>query len=280
MRSMITCALVLCLTSATLGWAQEATPPAGSQDAKLRDEITALKQSQEDLRLKIKELELQNRELMLTVREVRLEMQQLTQSMKGVVAPPATSISAVPDAKPAPAPEVSDDTKPDPSVEARLELERDRASESEAENVDPVRQEADGLLRQGIEAANTMHDYATAVEILSRAIALDPFENQSFFYRGVAHHRLKHYIEAMADFTTAAQHSEAGPVRTTSLYNIACEHAVLGNKSEAFHYLEKAFSEGFRDFVHVRSDPDLESLQDEARFVDLVKSYEKADESP
>ncbi|MFO0981191.1 MAG: hypothetical protein U1E76_05465 [Planctomycetota bacterium] len=268
MRSMIrTCAVAFLALSLSPLHAQEPSQQP-SAEAKLREEVAALKQAQEDLRLRLRELELQNRELILTVREARLEMQQLAQQWKSGGQQVDASKSAV---KPTSAPA--------DSTEARLELERDREAEA-AEAADPVQQETDELVRQGIDAVNHRNDYANAVEILSRAIALDPFENQAFFYRGVAHHFLKHYIEAMADFTTAAEHSSAGPVRTTSLYNIACGHAVLGNSGHAFEYLEKAFSEGFRNFVQMREDPDLTSIRGDPRFEDLMQRCERADDGP
>jgi len=265
--SIIACALLLIAALASGVRSQDST----ASDPKLREEIIALRQAQEDLRLKLRELELQNRELMLTMREMRLDLQQMTERLKR--SPPSATVSTE-----APAPKDADN----PSVEARLEVAKDRMEEPPAPaEVDPARKELEDLLKLGIDTANKQHDYAQAVEILSRVIALDPHEDQAFFYRGVAHHYLRHYVEAMADFTTAAENSEPGPVRLASLYNIACGHAVLGNRGFALNLLEKALSEGFREFVHIREDPDMKSVRDDPRFLELMKTYESksADEN-
>lgn len=255
-----TCALMSLLAAVSGVRAQDAT-----SETKLREEIVALKQSQEDLRLKLRELEIQNRELMLTIREVRLEMQVLSERLR---VPALASKSR---------PEATADAKTDElNVESQLELLKEGEPEPEATADEPVSSEADDLLKLGIDAANQKSDYANAVEILSRAIALNPFETKAFFHRGVAHHYLKHYVEAMADFTTAAEYSKSGPVRQASLYNIACGHAVLGNRLHALNLLEKALDEGFREFVHMREDPDLASIRDDPRYIELIKTYDES----
>jgi tetratricopeptide (TPR) repeat protein len=240
-----------------------------SSDQKLREEIVSLRQAQEDLRLKLRELELQNRELMVTIREMRLDMQLLAERMRR----PAAPVSNL-EVEPASPPEAEGSKE-----EARLEVAKVHTAEPEPApapppEIDAKQKEVADLLKLGIDTANKQRDYAQAVEILSKVIALDPHEHQAFFYRGVAHHYLKHYVEAMADFTTAAENSEPGPVRLASLYNIACGHAVLGNRGHALNLLEKALSEGFREFAHIREDPDMQSIRDDPRFIELMKTYE------
>jgi serine/threonine protein kinase/tetratricopeptide (TPR) repeat protein len=50
------------------------------------------------------------------------------------------------------------------------------------------------------------------------------------------------------------------------LYNAACLFALLKKKPEAMEALRKAWEAGFRDVSHVRRDPDLAMLHDEADF--------------
>jgi non-specific serine/threonine protein kinase len=50
------------------------------------------------------------------------------------------------------------------------------------------------------------------------------------------------------------------------LYNAACLYSLLKRKPEAMEALKKAWEAGFRDASHVRRDPDLVLLHDEAEF--------------
>ena len=53
-------------------------------------------------------------------------------------------------------------------------------------------------------------------------------------------------------------------------YNLACSHALTGNKEEAFIALFKAIKLGYSDFNHLRKDSDLKSLRNDPRFKKLV----------
>jgi TolB-like protein/Tfp pilus assembly protein PilF len=56
-----------------------------------------------------------------------------------------------------------------------------------------------------------------------------------------------------------------------SAYNIAVIHQGLGNKDQAFEWLEKAFTERSADLVHINGDPRFDSLRSDARFRNLIK---------
>ena len=43
----------------------------------------------------------------------------------------------------------------------------------------------------------------------------------------------------------------------------------------ALNLLEKALDEGFSQFVHMREDPDLNSIRDDPRYIELIKTYDK-----
>ena len=53
-------------------------------------------------------------------------------------------------------------------------------------------------------------------------------------------------------------------------YNVACSLALLGRKGDAFSALERSVAVGYRDVVHMDSDPDLSALRGEARY-DRIK---------
>jgi len=52
------------------------------------------------------------------------------------------------------------------------------------------------------------------------------------------------------------------PKDRVALYNLACAHALSGDRDNAAQYLLKAWEAGFRDVEHIKNDPDLESIRD------------------
>lgn len=58
-------------------------------------------------------------------------------------------------------------------------------------------------------------------------------------------------------------------------YNIACAYASLDKVSEACTSLEQAFKFGFDNYATVRADPDLEMLEGEPEFDNLMARFDK-----
>jgi tetratricopeptide (TPR) repeat protein len=56
-------------------------------------------------------------------------------------------------------------------------------------------------------------------------------------------------------------------------YNLACSLASLAQVSAAVEALSTAFKNGYRDFEHVETDPDLDLLRKEPEFQALLKIY-------
>ena len=54
-------------------------------------------------------------------------------------------------------------------------------------------------------------------------------------------------------------------------YNFACSLALMGKKEESFGMLEQAVKLGYKEFDHMKQDPDLKSLRDDPRFEALLK---------
>jgi TolB-like protein/Tfp pilus assembly protein PilF len=59
------------------------------------------------------------------------------------------------------------------------------------------------------------------------------------------------------------------PNDSSVLYNCACIHCKLGNKSEALGNLRKAWEAGFKDSEWARRDPDLALIKDEPEFEEI-----------
>jgi beta-lactamase regulating signal transducer with metallopeptidase domain/Flp pilus assembly protein TadD len=57
----------------------------------------------------------------------------------------------------------------------------------------------------------------------------------------------------------------------TSAYNVACAHALQGNRDAAFEWLRKAEASGFELADHARDDDDLDSLHRDPRWEQVVR---------
>jgi len=126
------------------------------------------------------------------------------------------------------------------------------------------------LLSLAVNANVRLRDPARALEYFERAYEL----NQSPFMRV-----LRACYRARSGKAEEARTVLAGVVPVPSLYyNIACTHALLGEKDAALDYLERDFREnaptpGSRTQKRewARKDPDLASLRDEPRFQRLLE---------
>jgi Flp pilus assembly protein TadD len=62
------------------------------------------------------------------------------------------------------------------------------------------------------------------------------------------------------------QLAELRPQDPTVIYNLACSLSLTGEIEEAFSMLARAIFLGYRDFRHIRRDPDLAALRRDPRF--------------
>ena len=76
----------------------------------------------------------------------------------------------------------------------------------------------------------------------------DPRNANAWFRLGYALHALGRLDEALKAHQKAA---EFPSVRPTALYNVACVHALRGDKDQALSALEKAASAGFANADHL-----------------------------
>jgi tetratricopeptide (TPR) repeat protein len=81
----------------------------------------------------------------------------------------------------------------------------------------------------------------------------------------------KNYAEALKGFRKLAEEFPDLNLGLNSTYNVACCHALLGDKNEALNWLEKAIVLGWNDPAHIEQDTDLESLRGEERYRKLVE---------
>lgn len=57
-------------------------------------------------------------------------------------------------------------------------------------------------------------------------------------------------------------------------YNLACSYALTHQTELAICSLRRAVECGYRDFRHLREDPDFESIRHDQRFRQLLRDYE------
>jgi tetratricopeptide (TPR) repeat protein len=149
------------------------------------------------------------------------------------------------------------------------------------------------------------HHYAEAIQQFRTIIAMDPGFLKAKYGLASAYqqnHMEKEAVLAWQDYITASGSSdlasELGKTYATSGYAAAMRmfrqkalalntetvkdsyrspmvfaglHATLGNKDEAFAWLDKAYAERSSKLLDLKLDPDFDSLRGDARYTDLVR---------
>ena len=111
--------------------------------------------------------------------------------------------------------------------------------------------------------------YEEALTEFRRAVELEPDNTENWANLGFALAALNRKAEARQTLDELKKHS-AG--RYVAPYNIAIIHLGLGDKNEAFAWLERAYSERSSFLaIHLTADPRLDSLRGDPRFKDLVR---------
>ena len=80
--------------------------------------------------------------------------------------------------------------------------------------------------------------------------------------------QLRHLPEAVASYETAISLGQRG---WGTYYNLACAHALAGDRDKAFVALDKAVGAGFADTGQLATDEDLASLHADPRYAALVQ---------
>ncbi len=57
-------------------------------------------------------------------------------------------------------------------------------------------------------------------------------------------------------------------------YDAACLYSLMGDTATALSYLRKSLEGGYRDFVHIRRDHDLDNIRQTAEYESLLREYE------
>lgn len=105
--------------------------------------------------------------------------------------------------------------------------------------------------------------WAPAVKLYQSFLQGEPNNGRAWFNLGFALHYSGEHSQAIDAFQRAIQNNYRPP---TSMYNIGCANARMGNKDAAFEWLEKSYEAGFNLEDYVKSDADLDSLRSDPRF--------------
>ena len=73
-------------------------------------------------------------------------------------------------------------------------------------------------------------------------------------------------VEAILELKVAAAKQRYVPA-----YGFAIAYAALGDKDQAFQWLDQSLQDGGWEITYVKVDPALDSLRSDSRFNDLVK---------
>jgi TolB-like protein/Tfp pilus assembly protein PilF len=64
---------------------------------------------------------------------------------------------------------------------------------------------------------------------------------------------------------------ELSPDDSLMSYNVACLYSRLGEKKQGIEYLQKSIKQGYTNFEWLKRDPDLNNIQNEPEFLELMK---------
>ncbi|MEK6286964.1 MAG: tetratricopeptide repeat protein [Acidobacteriota bacterium] len=131
-------------------------------------------------------------------------------------------------------------------------------------------QELSGLLTlsqfSGQESERSQYSkqrWAPAVHKYESFLRNEPNNGRGWFNLGYALHFSSEHTKAIEAFERAIQFGYRPP---TSMYNIACAHAMMNHRDAAFDWLDKAVKADFDIGGYIHGDEDLNNLRSDPRF--------------
>lgn len=119
-------------------------------------------------------------------------------------------------------------------------------------------------------------DDKSRLEMLGKAIELNPKLAKAFYNRGCVFARIGQMSKAKSDFQEAIKLDEN---YIYAHYNLACMLCLESHFDEAVVSIEKAILKGYQKFDKLQSDPDFKEIKDKPSFVNLIAKYEKSTET-
>lgn len=134
--------------------------------------------------------------------------------------------------------------------------------------------DAESSLRTALDKA-TSGKYEDAAELLGTLLEVIPENETAVFYYGFSLHMSGDIDAALPYHARAAETSRYAGLGN---YNMACAYAIKGDKEKALDHLETAIESGFRDFDHMKDDPDMDNIRYEDRYKELLEEAKAEDE--
>ncbi|MDH5680890.1 MAG: tetratricopeptide repeat protein [Spirochaetota bacterium] len=117
-----------------------------------------------------------------------------------------------------------------------------------------------------------MKRFEQSVIYSDKGLIIDPTSSLLHNKRGEAHKARKLTDKAIKDFTNAIKYNPRNPL---FYYNMASAYSLKKNEKETLKWLQFALKKGFKEFRHLRSNPDFFWLKDKQQFKKLLEDYEK-----
>lgn len=124
-------------------------------------------------------------------------------------------------------------------------------------------------------AYERLHDEKNLQEIIERAALFypsyllhHPDDSRAHQFYAFTLKRLGRLEEARKEMNKGIRQNPNDPI---IVYNAACFYALIDDKTAAIKNLKKAIDNGFENYNYLKHDPDLNSLQKEPEFIELMK---------
>ncbi len=114
-------------------------------------------------------------------------------------------------------------------------------------------------------------DFAEVEDLCRQIVKEDSSVAQAWFLLGYSLHAQGELDEAILVHLKATTFTQTAPL---AFYNLGCAQALTGNTDQAFTALDMAVELGIGNPQQYSGDTDLKSLQDDARWGELIKSMQ------
>jgi hypothetical protein len=137
---------------------------------------------------------------------------------------------------------------------------------------DPPLAPAVGVYLRTLEQARARtaaKQWKQAAELWAKVVEENPVDGDFCRQLALARYHDRDFAGAITAYKRVLELGSSVP-SSTAAYNIACCHALRGDKEQAVQWLERSFRMGFRPLRLAQGDADLRSLHDDARFRKIV----------
>jgi clan AA aspartic protease (TIGR02281 family) len=140
-------------------------------------------------------------------------------------------------------------------------------------------------------------DYQGAIEDISMVITIDEENAHAYLVRARLYQQLNKQNLAQADLNKVVELNDSSSTLayalilqnklqeantlidtlikndSTDYYDYACMYSLMNVKVKAVDYLRKALENGWRDFVHLDNDPDIDNIRNTQEYKSLLIDY-------